>query len=163
MRLLITPLLFAALLTILGCTEPPERPTEATPQDVEAVAQLVADLDRIAREENLEEFLTYSTEDCVLLAPDQPAVVGKDAIRDLYRGLYDAFDLALTHHPGETHVYGELLVHRGTAAGTMTPASGGPPMAFDNKYLFVLLRQDDGSLKLWRIAYNSNTPPLPSS
>lgn len=145
-------------ITLLGCTELPERPTEASPQDVEAITHLAADLDRIARAEDLNAFLTYVAEDCVLLAPDQPAVVGKDAIRDVYRALYDALDMDLTHHPGETLVYGDLLVHRGTATGTATP-TGGTPMALDNKYLFVLLRQDDGSLKIWRAAYNSNTAP----
>ena len=122
------------------------------------MARLVAELDRITRAEDLEAFLTYVAEDCVLLAPDQPAVVGKDAIRDVYRGLYDALDMELTHHPGETLVYGDLVVHRGTATGTATPV-GGTPMALDNKYLFVLLRQDDGALRIWRAAYNANTAP----
>lgn len=136
----------------------PLRPITATHADVQAVAGLVAEFDRCAREGDLETFVSSSLEDVVFLVPDQNAIVGGDALREWYRGFYDAFEIDMTHHPGETHAYGNLLIHRGTATGTLTPAGGGSPASFDNKYMFVLLRVADGSLKLWRAAFNANAP-----
>ena len=118
--------------------------------------QLVADLDRCAREKNLERFLSYSLEDIVALGPDEPAVVGKAAVRAWYERFYAAFDIEMTHHPIETHSFGDIVVTRGDGRGTLRPTGGGPAIPLDNKYLFVLKRQGDGSLKVWRVMYNAN-------
>lgn len=98
-----------------------------------------------------------------MLAPDQPAVVGKEAVREYYRAFYGAFTIEMRHEPVETHAVGDLVVNRGDGHGTVTPKAGGQPMPFNNKYLMVFRRQADGSLKVWRAAFNSNVPPVPLS
>lgn len=154
-------LVFVSLLATAACGQMPDRPGAADERDVQAVADLVAEFDRCARERDLETFLTYFADDVVSLTPDQAAIVGKDAMRGFYRILYDAFEMRMTHHPGETHVYENLLIHRGNATGTMIPKAGGDPMSFDNKYVFILLRANDESLKVWRAAFNASVPPPP--
>ncbi len=59
-------------------------------------------LDRCAREKDLEAFLSHSVADVVALAPGEPAVVGKEALRNWYKGFYAAFDIAMVHRPIET-------------------------------------------------------------
>jgi ketosteroid isomerase-like protein len=119
----------------------------------------MAELDRIAATEDLDALMDYIAEDCVTLAPYEPSLVGADAIEDWYRDFYASFDVVMQHQPGETHVIGDLMIHRGTAVSTVTPTEGGPAVPFDNKYLMLLRRTQGGLLKFWRVAYNSNMPP----
>ena len=156
----LTVVFLASALAYAACAQLPDRPAAASAADVRAVADLVAEFDRCAREGDLETFLSYSVDDVVSLAPDQSAIVGKEAMRAWYADFYGAFDIDMTHHPGETFAYGNVLVHRGNATGTLKPKAGeGDVLPFDNKYMFVLLRTNDGSLKVWRAAFNANTPP----
>ena len=124
--------------------------------DREAVKQLVAEFDRCAREKDLETFLSYSLDDVVALAPGEPAVVGKAAMRAWYQNFYAAFDVAMVHRPVETDSFGDLVITRGDATGTIRPVGGGEAVQVGNKYLFVLKRQSDGSLRVWRAMFNEN-------
>jgi ketosteroid isomerase-like protein len=129
--------------------------------DEEAVRTLVVEFDRCAREKDLEKFLSHSVEDVIALAPGEPAVVGKKALRTWYKGFYAAFDVAMVHRPIETTSFGGVVIARGNAVGTIRSVSGGEPIPVDNKYLFVLKRQADGSLKVWRAMFNANGPATP--
>lgn len=118
-------------------------------------------MDSCARTGALDVFISLGTDDVVMLAPDQPAVVGKDAVREFYRGSYGTFTIDMRHASIETQAVGDLVVSRGDGRGTLMPKAGGQPMAFDNKYVMLFRRQADGSLKVWRVAFNSNVPPTP--
>jgi ketosteroid isomerase-like protein len=73
-----------------------------------------------------------------------------------------AMALEMKHAVAEVDSSGDVIVVRGTATGTATPRAGGPPAAFDNKFLFVLKRAPDGSLKALRVAFNTNAPAPPA-
>ena len=138
------------------------QPAKAAAADEDAVKQLVAEFDRCAREKDLEAFLSNSVEDVVALAPGEPAAVGKAALRSWYKGFYAAFDIAMVHRPIETHSFGDVVITRGDATGSIRSVSGGEPMQVDNKYLFVLKRQANGSLKVWRAMFNANGAATPA-
>ena len=159
MRIWTTVGALASLASLVACATVPDQPVLASDADVLAVQELVAELDRCARQADLEAFLAWSTDDVISMAPNEPPIVGKDAVERWYRNFYATFDINMTHDPLETHAYADLLIHRGHATGTLIPKAGGDAIEFDNKYLFVLLRQDDGSLKIWRAVFNSNMPP----
>ena len=148
----------AVVLLTAACTAPSPELQPAAEADVSAVSRLVAEIDRCAREKDLDAFVALSTDDVVSLAPDQPPVVGRDAVRESYRAFYAAFDITMRHRPLETHSIGGLVVHRGIAQGTLTPTGGGASVPFNNKYLFLLQRQTDGSLRVWRAMFNANPP-----
>jgi ketosteroid isomerase-like protein len=124
-----------------------------------AVSRMLVTFDRLAAEADLTSFLDYILDDAVLMPPDEPAIVGKRLIASWYGGLYGQFFVEITHEPLETDVFGDIIIHRGNARGTMTPRTGAEPVEFDNKYLFVLRKQTDGSLKVWRAIFNSNQLP----
>lgn len=155
----------ASLVTLLlaaACTQPAPTLGPASEADVKAVAAILASFDSCGRTGALDEFISHSADDVVLLAPDQPAVVGKDAVRELYKGIYAAVTLDMQHKPLETHSLGDLVISRGNASGTATPRAGGPSTAFDNKYIQLFRRQPDGTLKVWRVAFNTNARPVAS-
>lgn len=149
----------AIVIIAITCSRLGEQRVATTEDDMVAVARMLVSLDRIAAEEDLEELLSYVADDAVLMPPDEPAVIGVQAIAAWYRNAYDQVDFEMTHEPLEVDAAGDLIIHRGNATGTMTPASGGEPIRFDNKYLMVIRRQPDGSLQVWRVCFNRNAPP----
>jgi ketosteroid isomerase-like protein len=156
--------LAGAILTTLlaaACARPAPQLAAASDSDVAAVARTVATFDSCARTGALDVFMGYVADSVVSLMPDQPATVGKEAVREFYRNFYGTFIIEMRHAPVETYAIGDLVVSRGDASGTLTPKAGGPPMPFNNKYLMLFRRQGDGSFKVWRVAANTNAPPSP--
>ncbi len=153
----------AALLGGLGlvaaCSRPLPQMAPASQADVASVTRLLATFDSCASTGALDEFVSHSTDDVVMLAPDQPAVVGKEAVREWYRGFYATFNIEARHQPPvETYAIGDLVVARGIATMTAAPKAGGPAMTMNNKFIMLFRRQPDGTLKAWRVAFNSNAP-----
>jgi ketosteroid isomerase-like protein len=150
-----------ALLTAcaaISCSAAGDRGATTTEGDMIAVARLMATLDRIQAEADLEELLRLVPDDAVYMPPDEPAIVGRRAIADWYRNLYDALQIDITHEPLEIDVFGDMIIHRGNARGTLTPRSSGESIPFDNKYLMVLIKRPEGSLQIWRAVFNRNHP-----
>lgn len=149
----------AAVVIVVTCSRIGEEAVSTTQDDMVAVSRMTVSLDRIAAEADLEAFLEYVSEDAVYMPPDEPAIVGKQAIRNWYANHYEHFTVDLQHEPLETDVFGDIIIHRGNALFSMTPRAGGESMSAYNKYLFVIKKQPDGSLKIWRAIFNSNVPP----
>ncbi|UCC72513.1 MAG: nuclear transport factor 2 family protein [Gemmatimonadota bacterium] len=153
-RLMLSTVL--AVTAGLACSQAAEHEAGTTEDDMVAVARLMVTLDRVAGEGDLEGFLEVVPDDAVYMPPNEPAIGGKRAIAEWYRALYGQFQIDITHEPLEVDVFSNIIIHRGNARGTMTPKSGGDPIAFDNKYLMVLEKRPDGSLLVWRAVFNSN-------
>ena len=154
-------LLFGVSLAT-ACMRAAPQLAPASKADVAAVTAMLATMDSCARTGALDRFVSLSTDDVVMLAPDQPAVVGKDANREWYRGFYATFNIEMRHQPPlETYAIGDLVVARGVAGGTARPKAGGLAITMNNKFLMLFRRQPDGSLKVWRVAFNTNLPPAP--
>lgn len=147
------------LLVLAGCSGPGSQAGYSPEADFETVAAMVTEFDRCAREGDLETFVSYSTENIVWMPPNEPSVVGKEAVRAWYANFYGMFDIEMTHELLESHTFGDVVIGRGDATETLTPKAGGSPMSLSAKFLFVLRRQPDGSLKVWRAIANLNTPP----
>jgi uncharacterized protein (TIGR02246 family) len=124
------------------------------------VRALLASLDSAQNVGDLEGFADLMSEDIVFMPPDSPPLVGKAAVLEFYGGLFGQATLAMQHDPEESIVEGQLIVHRGRAVGSINPkAEGAAPLDFDNKYLYVLRRADDGRLLFGRVIFNSASVP----
>jgi ketosteroid isomerase-like protein len=146
------------IVAAAGCSQASENQATTTPDDMVAVARLMATLDRVVSEADLEGLAALVSDDAVYMLPEVPAIVGKRAIERWYRNLFETTSVEIHHEPLEMDAAGEYIIHRGVASGTMTPKSGGAPAEFDDKYLFVIRRTPDGSLQIWRAIFNSNAP-----
>jgi uncharacterized protein (TIGR02246 family) len=147
---------FAAAVIAVTCSQAEDEDTTTTADDMVAVARMVSSFDTFAANEDIESFLAYVADDAVMLPPGEPAIVGKGAIRDWYTVFYANFSNDMTHESLEVDAFRDIIVARGNATGALTPKAGGEPMPFDNKYLFILKRQEDGKLQVWRAAFNEN-------
>jgi uncharacterized protein (TIGR02246 family) len=89
------------------------------------------------------------TANAFVLYPNQPAISGRAAIVEYFKGFFDEFprnELELVSR--EIVIAGSWAFDRGTYRWNGTPRSGA--VVEDNgKYLVVLLRGDDGK---WRVA-----------
>ena len=124
----------------------------------ETVADMLATIDELTREGNLEKTLEFVADDVVEMPPDQLPIVGKEALRSWQQGFFDGFSVDMRHEPDETTDFGDIVIHRGRVTGTLTPKGAGDPLVLNNKYLFVLRKTPDGRLRLWRAMFNSNEP-----
>ena len=140
----------------ITCSQAAQKSATTTADDMTAVARMVSSIDTYAADADIEGFLTYVADDAVMLPPGEPAVVGKNAIREWYTVFYENFNNDMTHESLEVDAFGDIIIARGNATGAVTPKAGGAPIPFNNKYLFVIKRQADGSLQVWRAAFNEN-------
>ena len=148
-----------ALLVLAGCGGSGDQAVHSPEADAVSVSNMVAEFDRCAREGDLEAFLSHVMDDVVWMPPGEPAVVGKQAVREWYANFYGTFDIELTHDVLDTHTFGDAVIARGNAAQTLTPKAGGSPMSLSAKFILVFRRQPEGPLKVWRAIANANTPP----
>lgn len=157
MRIKLWYLALFLALAVPAC-RPSGDPGPSTEQADSSVRALLAIQDSVVSAEDLDGFMQLIAEDAAFLAPDEIPLQGKEAIRTWYGNLFRAFDVQMEHVPGPTEVQGSVLIHRGDARGTLRPRAGGAPISFDNKYLFVMRVDDDGTPRHWRAMFNANPP-----
>jgi ketosteroid isomerase-like protein len=102
---------------------------------------------------DLEAILRGGTEDAVVLIPNAPLFVGKEAVRALYVQQCAMGKWTNLHH--EYHgasAAGDIAVLHGVATGTLTPP-GAPPISFANNFILTYKRGADGHWLVWRVAF----------
>ena len=150
-------LLGAALLFQAACSG-------QRPGDQEAVTAAVNDLwSRYSSSLNsgdIDLWMSLWVDDGVQMPPNEPPVIGRQAIRARNKGVLDRFTFNMTISNEEVGVGEGWAFARGTYRATLTPkAGGGAPLSIDGKYMSILARQSDGSWKIHRDIFNSNVPP----
>lgn len=144
-------------LTAPGCGSA-QGQSQAAEADAHEIAQRLAAYDRANNAGDLEALMTIFAEDAVMMAPDQPPIVGKAAIREVIRGWLSG-RCTSRHEPIATESFGEIVIHRGNGTGSCAGSGSSGPATYNNKYLHVYRRQPDGALRYWRGAFSSNAPP----
>ena len=157
MRLHITLL---PLLLIAGCTptEPVEEAT-STEADVEAINRVHDDHTTALNAGDATAYVALLAEGAVLMPPNQPAIIGEDAIREYRQTEFDQITLEVTRPSEEVVVAGDWAFVRHTYAGKQTPKAGGEPTEFRGKGITILQRQPDGSWKIARYMWSGDDPP----
>ena len=159
---MILPLVFL-LCFAFGCQkaeEVAEEPAVDVEADVEAIKGIIDDILRTWNEGDYEGYIALFDEETVMLPPNAPTVSGMETIRSIYRTHFDSSDFDLSITTEEIHVCGDLAFSRDGWKGSLNPKDGSEPIVFDNKVLSIYKRQSDGSWKIWRGMYSSNTPPV---
>ena len=148
-----------AITVIIACTSADE-PASTRQEDMVAVSRMLVTLDRLAAEGDVAGLLEYISDDAVFMPPGSNTIVGSRQIGAWFGEVFDDFNVEISHEPLETDAFGSIIVHRGDVTGTLQPKSGAASIAFDNKYLFVIRKHTDDSLKIWRAIF-SNNPARP--
>ena len=149
-------LLFVAL-TLSAC-QPVVEQTEA---DVAAIQALVQAWGEAAEAGDVAGVVALYTDDIVRMAPDAPAIRGKQAIKEIYRGGFELFSVELTWPVEGTE---EIIVADGWAFHLseyiewFTPKAGGETIEERGKIIEICQQQPDGSWKFAREIWNRNSP-----
>lgn len=150
----------------MGCRPPAETPEQAqTRIDAESAAARTA-IDSLsgafATHFNMghaDVVATYYTEQAHVMAPNQPAAVGRDAIKTAFAA-YFPMKPELRLMPDAVSANGPVAVERGTYSLTFTPPGAKAPVTDTGKYL-VHWHQVDGKWLIVDDIWNSDLPPIP--
>ena len=152
--LMIIPSVFLCLF-IIGC-EQGERVLVEPKADVEADIQAIRDITdkwQIAiNAGDLDTLMSFYSEDAVKIPPNEPAVVGKEAIRSGYQKLFEKNIRQENHVVAEVRISGDLAVTNTTwtlhNAAETVEGSRKPT----GNWIRIFGRQPDRS---WKIIYMS--------
>ncbi|MFW5760522.1 MAG: YybH family protein [Cyclobacteriaceae bacterium] len=98
----------------------------------------------------------YFTEDAILMPPNQPSMVGRDAVADYYQSIFDEFHTELESGYKEVEVSGDMAYGRGYAKVKLSPKSGGEVVESESEYINILKKQPDNSWKTTHDIWNSS-------
>ncbi len=153
--------LFAMVLA--ACAPASQEPASGGQAETEAVVEAIKDLEAqyafAIDLGDLEAILAIYSDDGVHMVPNQPAVIGKSAIRTLWEERFEQNDYQTTTQVEGVKVAGDLAVSRMTMSGKVTPKDESEANAIDLKGITIYEKQTDGSWKRVWSTYNSNTPP----
>jgi uncharacterized protein (TIGR02246 family) len=128
------------------------------PADVQAIKDANAAWDKAWNAGDAEALASLYTTDAVAMAPNQPAEVGRDAIRASNQEYFDQFRDENRSVVDEVRVSGDLAVARGTQETRTTVRAGGTSFQDKSKWISAYQRQPDGSWKAFWEIYNSDLP-----
>ncbi len=128
------------------------------PADVQAIKDISAAWDKAWTAGNAETLASFYTADAIVMDPNKPASVGKDAMRASYEKYFDQFSDENSGVVEDVRVSGDLAVVRGTQETKSTPKAGGPSIQDKSKWINVLQRQKDGSWKIFWDIWNTDRP-----
>ena len=129
------------------------------PADVQAIKDTQPAFDKAYNAGNAEALASgFYTADAIKMDPNQPALVGNDAIRASIQKYFDQFSDEGRNVAEDVRVSGDLAVARGTAEGKASLKAGGYSAQFKVKWMTAFQRQSDGSWKAFWDIYNSDLP-----
>ena len=151
-------------LALLGCTPPIEQSessednSTAYESDVKAILDFEQAVFDAQIAGDFEAWLSSFTDDAIVMAPNLPALNGKQAIRQWNAPIFEQFHLHEESDEREVEVAGDWAYIRAHWIWTLTPKSGGEVVRDTGNSIWILHRQPDGSWKISRGIFNSDIP-----
>jgi uncharacterized protein (TIGR02246 family) len=134
----------------------------SNPADVQAIKEASAAWDKAWNAGDADKLASLYTDDAIAMGPNQPARVGKEAIRGSCRKYFAQFSEENRSLVEDVRISGNLAVARGTQETRTISKAGGDSFEDRAKWVSVFQRQPDGSWKiLWEI-FNSDLPQAAS-
>lgn len=151
-------LIFTVLLGLYGCVK------ESVNQESEAekIMELSREWAKSAQTTDIEKVLSYWSDDAIVMAPGQPATIGKEALRKMLEMNTTIPGFEVNWEPKEAYVSqsGDLAYSIGVNYMKMQDSSGNKITIF-HKAVEVWKKQDDGSWKCVVDIFNTD-PTLTS-
>jgi uncharacterized protein (TIGR02246 family) len=156
-----TPTLLAIIPLALLCTG---CQTSSIAGDVEALNRLQKQVDSAIIAGATERYVALITDDAVLMPPNGAPVIGKDAIRLWNQAMFKQSRIqSYSSVDDEVVVTGDWAFRRARIDWTIASTAGGAPARDSGKYIIIYRRQADGSWRVARDIWNSNSQPRPTT
>ncbi|HEV2855099.1 MAG TPA: nuclear transport factor 2 family protein [Thermoanaerobaculia bacterium] len=130
-------------------------PQEAA--EVAAVNRLLADWAEAVQGGDLEVITTLVTDDAEFWSNGAAPLMGREALRAAFAGLFSRFRLEQRFDCFDLVVRGDLAFVRGMEHNTLDPLDGSPPVVRQQRAFSVMRRDPDGTWRFWRGM--TNLPP----
>jgi uncharacterized protein (TIGR02246 family) len=130
--------------------------------DIAAIREVLGQYAVACNTDDFDLWMSLWARDGTRMAPNAPAQIGKEQIREAVKPLFEGMNLDMNIHIEEAEVYGDLGLTRCTFTLKVTPKAGGEEIVVypDGKALTLYERQSDGS---WKIAYDCFNTKVPLS
>ena len=153
MKNLIVFFLVVAFLAIGSCTKKVDNK-----DDVAAIKSSLEEFDAALNASNLDGLMSCFIEDAVRMPPNTPALVGKEAIRNMFQSRFEHYTTEVHNTAEEVKVCGDWAFVRGTHTVTFALKVSGESIRDNGKSITIWQRQSNGSWKLYSGIYNSDLP-----
>jgi len=141
-----------------GHGQPGTAAQSGTPADRQAISQIRNQEIASFSSGDVEQLLSLCTDDLVLMPPNEPTLVGKDAVRAWARAMYQEFKIQGSYtSTADLRVVGDWAFERMSFKLTLTPVGGGAAMEDVGKG-FHVYRREGGAWKIALDIWNSDTP-----
>ena len=164
MKLLSSALLLAVLLALVACAPAADEPppvveeTATIEADSEPVRQAIQELVAATVAGDPEAYAGCFTEEAIMMVPNAPSVVGKEAIQASLEATLALYDTEWTNTIEEIVMAGDWAFERSSYRWTLRPKGEAEPLDEVGKILAVWHRDPDGSWRRARIMWNSDGP-----
>ena len=151
---------------VVACAPEAPAPRETSQtSDAEAIRQADLAWSAAQAEDGLEGTMSVYLDDAIMLPPNAPMSVGKEAIRaaSAEAGIGSpGFSVSWAATKIEVAESGELAYAIGTNRGTM-PGPCGTPIRVEGKYIEIWKKDADGTWKIAADMFSSDLPPPSTS
>lgn len=127
--------------------------------DEGAIKSVFKQVDDAINAGDLAGYLASYVDDCVVLPPNTEVIMGKEGYRAFAQPIIDQFDIDETIRVEEAEVVGDWAFARTSYVWRLTPKAGGAAVEEVGKMITILGRQADGSWRISRIMWNSDSSP----
>ena len=148
--LTIIPLVILLCFTF-GCQEGEEvaeEPVIDISADIEANKNLNDAWDEAYNAGDVDRLMSLYTDDAVRIPPNEPALIGKEAIQGNFQQSFDLFTKETDSVVVDRKIGGDLAFVRGTWKDIQTPKAGGESLNLNGSFVAINQKQPDGSWKI---------------
>ena len=148
-------------LLALSCNQQQKPAPDTRQADEAAIRQADIAWSKLADVRQQDAFNGFFLEDAIVLGPNEPMAIGKEAIRKMIAGTFAMPGFSLKWQPTKVEVArsGDLGYSLGTYEMSMNDPEGRPRVD-RGKYATILKKQADGSWKVAVDMFNSDLPLL---
>jgi ketosteroid isomerase-like protein len=153
-----TLLVVAMAAVCAACHSPAPASSSTTPADDPAAHRAHEAYVAAINSNNVDTLLGVLTDDVVFLAPQEPVMVGKAAVRPWLEAYVKAYKTHWDKKVEEFVVDGEWAFERYSYKSTDTPVGGGPVVSDTGWGLLIYHHDADGTWRVARDAWGTDHP-----
>jgi uncharacterized protein (TIGR02246 family) len=121
-------------------------------KDIESIHKLRDEWKAASDARDINKIISLITDDAVILAPNSPPLVGKQAVETMYRTMLNLYKIEQNFIYEEVMVQGDWAYAWGHDEVTMTPLAGGQTLRAKGYGMMIMRREADG----WKYARGIN-------
>jgi uncharacterized protein (TIGR02246 family) len=158
--LMLIPLAF---LCCLGCQQDGEEATVDVEADIQAIKDIVADTEAAINTSDIDKFMSFCADDVVEIPANEPALIGKEAVRSFIQQLMDESILQEEDIVKTVHISGDLAVAHILWSATVTPKDTQEPSNANGNMIQIFERQAEDAWKRTYTIFSDETLVFPTS